>query len=448
MPIRDILVLTIILGSVPLAIRRPYVGALMWVWVGVMNPHRLGWGFAFDFPVGWVVAAATLVGVFFSRDEKHFKGRPEVYALALFAIWTCETTFFSLNPEGAWPMWIQVAKTQLMVFVVLLVLNEKRHVMLLIWVLVGSLGYYGIKGGIFAFTTSAEYLVYGPPGSAIDDNNALALAECMNIPLIYFLLQQAQKKWIKVGLAAGMAITALAILSSQSRGALLAIGAMAVFLWWKSPHRLALTLFLPIVATAGLLFMPEHWWARMDTISNYEADQSAMERVWAWKMALNLVADRPLVGGGFALWTPEVYARYAQEWLRPQNSHSVYFQVLGEHGFIGLLLWLLIWFLTWRDANWLIRRAQKHAELKWAALLAAMIQVSLVAYAVGGAFLNLAYWDVPYYLLVALVVARYQASKRHTPSDTMIPKEDGIAGMRADPELSSTPVGMRSKQLQ
>src|SRR6516164_6604941 len=113
MPIRDILVLTIILGSVPLAIRRPYVGALMWVWVGVMNPHRLGWGFAFDFPVGWVVAAATLVGVFFSRDEKHFKGRPEVYALALFAIWTCETTFFSLNPEGAWPMWIQVAKTQL-----------------------------------------------------------------------------------------------------------------------------------------------------------------------------------------------------------------------------------------------------------------------------------------------------------------------------------------------
>jgi hypothetical protein len=40
-----------------------------------------------------------------------------------------------------------------------------------------------------------------------------------------------------------------------------------------------------------------------------------------------------------------------------------------------------------------------------------MIQVSLVGYFVGGAFLSLAYYDVPYNLLVALVLTRVLIEK-------------------------------------
>src|SRR5215470_13386307 len=177
MGIRDALVLLIIFGSIPIVIRRPYVGALLWVWVGVMNPHRLGWGVAYDFPVALVVACATFIGIAFSPDEKRFKPRPEVYALLAFFLWTCITSLFALNAEGAWEMWIFIAKVQLMTIVALLVLNEKRQVILLIWVIVISLGYYGVKGGIWAFQTGAEYRVMGPAQSAIEDNNSLALAQ-------------------------------------------------------------------------------------------------------------------------------------------------------------------------------------------------------------------------------------------------------------------------------
>ena len=434
MGIRDILVLLIILGSVPVIIRRPYVGVLVWVWVGVMNPHRLTWGVAYDFPVALVVGVATLVALLVSRDEKKFKSRPEVFALMLFVLWMCITTIFALNPESAWPMWARVIKIQLMIFVALLVLNDKRHVVLLIWVLALSMGFFGVKGGIYALTTGAENRVWGPPDSLIGDNNSIGLALCMNIPLMYFLLQQTHSKWIKRALAGGMVVCAVAILGTQSRGALLAIAAMAVFLWWKSPHKLALAVVLPVVAVGALLFMPEHWWTRMETIQEYGADRSAMERIWAWKMAFNLAMDRPFLGGGFEMWTPDAYSHYATEWYKAQGAHSIYFQVLGEQGFMGLFLYLLVWLFTWRNANWLIRRGRTDPGSKWAGSLASMIQVSLVAFGVGGIFLSLAYWDVPYYGLVALTVARFAVSRQ----EASIKGRAGSGGL-ADAAIPLTP---------
>ena len=39
-------------------------------------------------------------------------------------------------------------KVQLMVFVMLVVFHSKRHLDLLVWVIVLSIGFYGVKGGI------------------------------------------------------------------------------------------------------------------------------------------------------------------------------------------------------------------------------------------------------------------------------------------------------------
>jgi hypothetical protein len=86
--------------------------------------------------------------------------------------------------------------------------------------------------------------------------------------------------------------------------------------------------------------------------------------------------------------------------------HSIYFQVLGEHGFVGLGLFLAIWFFTWRTSARLVKATRDREDLRWAATLVAMVQVSLVGYLVGGAFLNLAYWDLPYYSLAILIIVR------------------------------------------
>jgi probable O-glycosylation ligase (exosortase A-associated) len=186
---------------------------------------------------------------------------------------------------------------------------------------------------------------------------------------------------------------------------LLALVAMGGFLWLRSHNKLWLGLALLALAPLMFAFMPESWVERMRTIQTYEQDLSAQGRINAWWMAFNAAKDR-ITGLGFATASNELFAIYAPNPDLYLAAHSIYFQVLGEHGFPGLFLFLMVWFTTWLCANWIRRHSRSVAELQWAFVLASMIQVSMVAYLVGGTFLSLSYFDLPYYELAAVVIVR------------------------------------------
>jgi probable O-glycosylation ligase (exosortase A-associated) len=115
---------------------------------------------------------------------------------------------------------------------------------------------------------------------------------------------------------------------------------------------------------------------------------------------------RPLVGGGFEMFKPSVFQSYAPDPTRVVDVHSIYFEVLGEHGFVGLGLLLLMYGFTWLSARRIARSTRTQPHLKSYGDLARMVQVSLVGYAVGGTFLGLAYFDLPYHLVSAIVICR------------------------------------------
>jgi len=408
---RDILLATFLFGSVPFILWRPAIGVFLWVWISVMNPHRLAWGFAHNFRFAYLIAIATLVGLLLSREPKRLPVTPVTVVLLLMVLWMNVTTVFAMDTGVSLEMWKQVIKTQLMVFVAMYLLHSKLHVQVLIWILAGSVAFYGVKGGVFTLWYSGEFTVYGPPGSFIEENNALALATIMTIPLLYYLFQQSTRLWLRWGLLAAMVLCGFSALGSHSRGGFLAITAMIGFLWWRSRTKALTGLVLLLLVPVAIGFMPEKWGDRMRTIETYEQDESAMSRISAWTTAVNVAHERPLVGGGFDMHFASGYARYADDPLGVRPAHSIYFQMLGEHGYVGLALFLLLWILVWRDASWIIRESRSHTELQWASDLARMIQVSLVGYLVGGAFLNLAQYDVPYNLLAALVLTRILAGK-------------------------------------
>jgi probable O-glycosylation ligase (exosortase A-associated) len=156
----------------------------------------------------------------------------------------------------------------------------------------------------------------------------------------------------------------------------------------------------------GLLFMPAEWMERMQSIRNYQEDPSALGRINAWRFAFNLAGDHPVVGGGFETFTRELFVIYAPNPTKFHDAHSIFFEVMAEQGYIGLILFAMMGVLTLLMAGRTIRMARGRADLQWAALLSGMLQVSLVGYAVGGLFLGLAYFDLPYSLL-ALVVATH-----------------------------------------
>jgi probable O-glycosylation ligase (exosortase A-associated) len=400
---RDLFLTAVIFGLIPYIFKRPWVGVLLWSWLGYMNPHRLTWGFAYDFPFAMIVGLVTIASFLFSREKKEMLWTRETVLLLVFVGWMFVTTFLSMYPKLAWLQWDKVWKIQLMIILTALILKERRHVHWLIWVIALSLGFYGVKGGIFTIAHGGAYRVQGPEGTFIGGNNEIALAMVMVIPLIRYLHLQETRRFIRWGLSGAMVLTAVSAIGSQSRGALIAMGAMGVFLWLKSRHKIVTAVYIGIAVAILASVMPQQWYDRMATIKTYEQDNSALGRINAWYTAVNVAKDR-VAGGGFEMFIWPTFQRYAPEPNRVHDVHSIYFEVMGEHGFIGLALFMLLGLMAWLRARQIIKRCRKDPDKKWASDLASMTQVSLVGYAAGGAFLGMAYFDLPYHLMIILVL--------------------------------------------
>lgn len=420
---RDIALLVIFVCAVPFIIKRPSIGVIMWVWLSVMNPHRLTFNFAYTLPLAAVTAGLTFVALLITKDQRKLPLTPPTILLALFMLWMCITSVFPFHPGSGYDMWSRVMKILLMTFVALTVIHSKKQIHWMVWIIVFSLAFYGVKGGLFTLLNGGNYLVWGPEGSFIEGNNEVALAFVMVIPLIRYVQLGFKKAWQRWAMNAAMLLAAFAAVGSHSRGAFLAIAGMGAFLWWKSRNKFGMGIALFIVGIGLLAFMPDDWMARMQSIKTYDEDSSAMGRINAWWMAFNMASDR-ILGGGFDIYDFDTFARYAPNPLDVHAAHSIYFQVLGEHGFIGLFLFLSIGATTWFAASDAKRKAKGIADAEWIGPLMDMIKVSMIGYAVGGAFLSLAYFDVPYYLLVIVVASRQLAiASRKAAAGNRQPKE-------------------------
>lgn len=402
---RTFLLALILAALVPISLAVPWIGVMTWTWISIMNPHKLTFGFLFDFPVAAVVGGATLIGLVITRDRRMPPLNGVTLTLLLFIVWLCITSLYALHPDKIGIMFWKVMKIQLMIFVTMMLVYRRRHIDIFVWVIALSLAFYGVKGGIYTLLHGGGGRVYGPPGGFIEGNNELALALTMCIPLLYYLRSTLRSTWAKHGMVFAMVLTALAVLGSHSRGALLAIIAMAIYLWRRSGRKMAVGAILVTLGLMLVAFMPIAWDARMDTIVNYQHDGSALGRINAWHMAFNLAQHR-FLGAGFDAWEPDMFALYAPNPTDVHAAHSIYFQVLGEHGFVGLALFVLLWFLTWRSATWVRRTSASLPGMEATSRLVSMTQAALVGYFVGGAFLSLAYFDVPYDLLVVVVLLR------------------------------------------
>ncbi len=409
---RDILITVVILGLVPFILRSPRLGAYVWAWLAMMNPHRAAFGFARNLPFSQLIAVSTLIAFLFSRERRPFPLNNITTVYLLFIFWMSVTSLFALSPpEMVLARWVFVLKIHLMLLVTLMLIRGREQIERLIWVVTLSIGFYGFKGGIWTVIGGGSGRVWGPAGSMIEENNALGLALVMLVPLMYYLYRVSSKRLVRFGLIFLVIATCFSILGSQSRGALLALVGMAFFLALKSTRPIQMSILLGALLIGAMLFMPESWSNRMGTIKTYEQDSSAMSRIYAWKTMWALALDRPLVGGGFESDNLAVYALYAPERVGDYVggavyvAHSIYFQALGEHGFPGLILYLLLGLFTWRKASKIARQAKDDPELaSWVPLLMRMVQVSLAGFAAGGAFLSLVYFDLPYYIVAFVVL--------------------------------------------
>ena len=179
-------------------------------------------------------------------------------------------------------------------------------------------------------------------------------------------------------------------------------------------------MIIVLIGIGALAVMPEQWWDRMNTIKSYDDDQSARGRIDAWWMSFN-VAKAHVFGGGFMIYDLAIAARYSPDPLHARAAHSIYFQVLGEQGFIGLFIWLAIGVSSWSTARALIRASSGSPQHQWATELGRMVQVSMIGYAATGAFLSLAYFDLPYNVAAVAVLALHFVRKAVAAETKQVP---------------------------
>ncbi|MBF0454218.1 MAG: putative O-glycosylation ligase, exosortase A system-associated [Magnetococcales bacterium] len=461
---RDLFLTLFIFGMLPNAFLQPQVGLYLWTWISYMNPHRLTWSYAYSFRFNLFVALVTILGIIYSwgKTSKIPRFFP-VYLMGLFFVWTTITSFYAFSPGNAWKEWEQFLKIYLMIIATFLLVDSRKSLSILMVIITFSIGFFGVKGGIFTITTGGRFHIVGPSESFFSDNNTFALAEIMVFPLFLFLRSQAKHWLLRFSFLVMTFLAVLSVVGSYSRGGLVGLAVVIIYFWLRTPGKIKITVILALVLPVIATSMPEKWQNRMYVLaeeieipvqikellevrsvfdqrndpfpldakkeevpegetSELMEDLSVQGRFEAWTFAWNLVQDRPIVGGGFRMFRQDAFDIY-HPGVRRRDAHSIYFEVMGEQGFVGLVLWLMLHISAFRVRGRIMKLTKNLPELNWAYELARYIGIGMMGYYAAGAFLGLAYFDLPFHYISILVILQVLVEKELSKNEP--PKKRG-----------------------
>jgi len=428
MAFRDIFVLMIILLAAPITLFSPYFGVLMWEWIAYFNPHRYAWGFTkYFFEPAIIIAIPTLVGTLFARKNLQIFTR-ETFFLAGLWSWMAFTTFyishvheFARHVLDADLHLEQVSKILLMTFVTILLVTSKGKLRGLILVILVSFGFRALFAAVFFIRTGGHYMIWGPEDTFLADNNDFALGLNMTIPMFFFMARAEPKWWMRLTLRVLMVCVIISVVGTYSRGGLVGLSVVTLAIWAKSRQKIIGAGLVAVAMLCLVMFSTTAWKDRMDKFLHGNIDASAYSRLAAWGGAWNLVKEYPLTGGGFDVFTDQsVFPQYAPQGargalyglnLRLHSSHSIYFGMLGEQGFVGLGLFLALLVSSYASLQRLRKRAKIYSNLEWTVPYTHMFQVTLLAYMTNGATLGRAYFDFFYQVIACVIILKVLAKK-------------------------------------
>jgi len=375
-----------------------------------MSPNREAYGITDVLRLNLVVGIVTLLAWFFSKERKLPPFDTTFVAVLMFFVWMTFNSFFAVDPDWSWPLWDRTWRVLALGLLVGAMATTELRIHALIWILAISLMYWGTKGGLLTLMTGGTKWISGPHDTIIADNNQLAVALLMSLPLVNYLRLHTANRWVRLALMAGFALTFLSVIGSYSRGGYVAAGALCVFGWFRSRNKLLYAIVAVVLAVPTFYFMPESFYDRLFTLSNASEDVDLQSRVTSWKVAYFYARDHFPFGAGFAgPQLPQVYNFYFPG-LPTGAAHSIFFQVLGEQGFIGFALYVLLIGLVFLNIHRIQKAVRNRPEFAWARDLTRMIQVSMVGYCVGGAALSMSYYDV-FWIYVGLLPALRNLTK-------------------------------------
>lgn len=418
---RDLVMFGMVLAWLPMAFMNGFIAFLLWIYTTLMSPQFYLYGFMSGFRYVFVFAGLALGLLLLGRvqDRGAFIKDKSMVLLLLFIAHAVTSAAIAWTSNPQVPFRLEVfIKGMALALAAPYFLTSRERIHAALIVIVAGLGLHGVIDGAKVLASGGGHNIRGILGASLSDNNLMALGMVMLLPLWLYLAKYSTNRWVKWGYLGGFALCILAVLGSNSRGGFLALSILGLWYWLTSPRKLVSAIFVAIVAAGVVHFAPDRWFDRIATIKEAGEDQSFLGRVAAWKVSVNIANDHPLFGGGFdstqvtAIWEKYKYTPNFIDIAIPADmgfkaAHSNYFQVMGDLGYIGLLLFLALMasaYITRWQINDLVKRTS--SSNTWASDLSTAITLSLVAYMAGGAGVSLGYFELVYLQIVMLTIVR------------------------------------------
>ena len=388
---RDLLMVVVGFGLLPLALYNAYYGLLAYCWLSFMRPHQsLIWNPSvmatrFTFFVGIVLIFRALT----TPGPKFRLKAPTIFFVG-FWVWMVVCTVMSTYQAESTVFLEKFSKIGIAAMLLTGLVGTRRQLKWMVVLLAWCPGFYAVKLGLYLLTGGSTVTHHGGPEGF--DNNDIALFVAMAFPMLIFGAVEIRHIWLRRGMYVAAAMCVPAVIVGESRGGMLAMAAsLVITLWrrvgtWKTAVVLALA--LPVI----LAIVPQKTMWRYKSLEAYTGDVAAIGRLNAWKVATRMAEANPTTGIGMGvdvfLAEYDKYKIETEDW--PHVAHSVWFSALAGMGYPGLALFVLLILATF----WTTRRVRRLARDslgdtgRWAASYATGIETAVVAFAIGGSFLS------------------------------------------------------------
>lgn len=424
---RDLMFALMMLAAVPLALARPFNAYLLWAWTAVLIPTSYFYGFMVSARLNFLFAILTLLLIVLGRVPwKSYQANRVTWWYLAFLLHATLVFFLAYpgNSQNA-AYYDLILKGFLFALVMPFFVRERVHMHALIIVIVLGFGLHGVLNGLKTLASAGGHLVTGPAGTMIADRNHLSAALALTLPLLYYLFQQSSHRLVRLGFLGGFVLVALAIAGSGSRGGFIALAVVCVWLVMTSRKRWSALALLTVMGLVFVNFAPEQWFSRLSTIEEAGSDESFMGRVIAWQISSAIALDNPVFGGGFhavqiqGVWDRFVGAPSLLGFLdlplpnfSAKAAHSIYFEVMGDMGFVGLFIFLGILLQAIRT-RYVVKRQLRNMgpSWLWARDMADMLMLCVIAYMAGGASVSLAYFEVIYMVVMLMELLRLHVAR-------------------------------------
>lgn len=415
---RSLYILLVYLAFLVLGTAAPFVLGLGYVWVDMFNPQTISYSLLSTLPVSLIMGFAAVLG--YMALDRRAAPRPTLITVLtlVFAVWITTTGLWAVAPEAAWSKWNVAIKVLLFSVFLPYIIRSRVQIEAFLQVYALSVAVTFVPFGLKTIVSGGGYgaqLGITAGNSGLSEGSTLATVCLMLVPILLFLRQNRvllpRALWVDAMYLVLVILAIATAVGTYERTALVGLVVVGGFCWLRSRHKVVFGLACIAVVAALVFGTSSGWNARISTVDQFQQENSALGRILAWRWTLGFVGSHPL-GGGFDAYRVDVVTfpvppGGGEPLVRHGIAfHSIYFEVLGEHGWPGLFLFLSLFVTALVMLQSVVRRTRRVPHLHWCRDLAVALQGSLLTLAACGAFIGIAFQPTLYYMLAATTCLR------------------------------------------